>query len=151
MRLVNVYKYLFPLELANPVTSRTGKRSYKYLARIERKKDAPPITLEALQKYVDDLKERMRKKYGDEVAELFYLGKRTIDGKTYYFIGRKRKRVGTLKTTERIPVYFDINTNEAYIPQSYLKKKPQYVSYVLMTVLGALGQTQKRSTGKRIA
>jgi len=151
MKLINVYEELFPLELPNPVTADGGRRRYVYLAQIVRRQDAPKITLQMLEDYLTKLKERMKKQHGEEVANLFYLGKRRVDGKLYYYLGRKRKRVGNLKTTDRLPIYFDLDTNEVYVPYSYTQSQRKRVNYILMTVLGALQQVKKRSTGKRLA
>jgi hypothetical protein len=152
MKLVNVYKELMPFDIEDP-TSRSeapykGNSIYLRLRRIERNPEAPKITLEALQKYLEGLRARMKAKYGDEVANLFYIGKRTVNGKTYIVLGRKRKKASNLKASDRLPIYFDLESGEAYIPETYAKKGIKRTRFLLMTVLGALNQIKRTYIGE---
>jgi hypothetical protein len=152
MKLVNVYKELMPFDMEDP-TSRSeapykGNSIYLRLRRIERNPEAPKLTLEDLQKYLEGLRARMKAKYGDEVANLFYIGKRTVNGKTYIVLGRKRKKASNLKASDRLPIYFDLESGEAYIPETYAKKGIKRTRFLLMTVLGALNQIKRTYIGE---
>jgi hypothetical protein len=149
MRLRSVYGELMPFIIAQPMRPNYGGKAYTYTCRIERDPDAPKVTVESLQAYLQSLKERMRMRYGEEVASLFYLSRRTIDGKTYIILGRKRRSVGGLRATDRLPIYFDAETGEAYIPESYARRNPRRTRYLLMTVLGALKQTRRTFLGRK--
>ena len=152
MKLVNVYKELMPFTIEDPTSQKEapykGNTIYIRLRRIERNPEAPKITLEDLQNYLEGLKERMKAKYGPEVANLFYIGKRTLNGKTFIVLGRKRKRIQNLKTTDRLPIYFDLESGEAYIPESYTKRGIKRTRFILMTVLGALKQIKRTYLGE---
>jgi hypothetical protein len=147
MKLVNV-KRLLPFTMEQPVTPSNGTKTYVYIYSISFNPQAPKLTLEALQKYVEGLKERMKAKHGEEVANLFYVGRKTFEGKSYVFLGRKRKGAKGFKASDRLPIYFealpDGSLGEAYVPESYTRKGLKRAQFLLMTVLGALQQTVKQ-------
>jgi hypothetical protein len=148
MRLISVFQGILPYDMDHEVKPNDGSKTYTYRVRIERNPEAPRITMEDLQGYLQALKERMKAKYGPEVSELFYLGRRTVNGRQYVFLGRKRKGASGLKPTDRLPIYFDLQSQEAFIPESYLQRSPKRARYLIMTVLGALRQTRRSYIGR---
>ena len=112
------------------------------------RKDRKRIELKDLEEYIKNLQKRFPKKN-------FYLGKRKINGKTFYIITKKsyyidnngRKR----KIRDRVPIYADLEEQKFYVPASYVKKMPKLVNYICMVTLGALGVSQSvyiRSMGR---
>jgi hypothetical protein len=148
VRLLNVFREVLPFEVPQPVKSGSAGKQYAYTCRIERDPEAPRITLEMLESYLQGLRERMRQKYGEEAASLFYLGRRTIEGRRYVYLGRKKKRVEGLNVGDGIPIYFDLESGEVYVPAYYMRRKPKLTKFLLMRVLGALKQTRRVFLGR---
>jgi len=85
------------------------------------------ITLEKLQDHVCILQQ----KYPQRGFRLKKRGKYYIIDQTLYREDGKRKQ-------DRVPVYFNLDTQEIMVPWSYIVRKPKLVNYILLRTLGAL-------------
>jgi len=136
MRLLEVFK-----DFQIVVNGKSFFGRYTYPFRVEPKPDPEPLTLSELREYVRN----MQRRYPDRE---FKLGTRTLNGKKYYIITRKKYQKDeegkAHKVKDRIPIYFDLETQKAYVPESYLKTKPKLANYLCMVTLGALGLSQPR-------
>jgi hypothetical protein len=100
---------------------------YDQLFKLTRKPDTQ-ITLDLLQKYVTQLQQ----KHPQRGFRLKKRGKFHIIDQTLYREDGKRKQ-------DRIPIYFNIETQEIFVPDSYIERKPRLANYILTRTLGALG------------
>lgn len=105
------------------------------------KNQSTPVTLDKITEYVNNL----QAKYPNRG---FMLKRIRLNNKTFYIITKKSINAGKI-VKDRIPIYIDIDNQEFYIPQSYIKKQKKLANYVIMRVLGALGVAKVKyvSTG----
>jgi len=131
MRLIRIF------DDYNDITilGKSNHSRYDALYRVVRKPDAR-VTLEELQQYVRSLQQR----YPDKN---FMLKEVKMDGRRFYVITKKsymRTPDGRKKIIkDRIPIYIDVENQEFYIPESYVRYSRKLANYVIMRVLGALG------------
>ena len=131
MRLLNVFE---DIEIIVRGKSCMGRYDATY--QLVRRGDAKRVTLEDLEKYVENLRQRYPERG-------FKLRIAKFKGKTYYVIDqdvyeRKRGR-RKRKKKDRVPIYFDLERQEVYIPESYWRTNQRLAAYILMRTLGALG------------
>ena len=131
MRLLNVFE---DIEIIVRGKSCMGRYDATY--QLVRREDAKRVTLEDLEKYVENLRQRYPERG-------FKLRIAKFRGKTYYVIDqdvyeRKRGR-RKRKKKDRVPIYFDLERQEVYIPESYWRTNQRLAAYILMRTLGALG------------
>ena len=117
---------------------------YKALYELVPKPDRKHITKEDLDDYV----EKLKAKYPDKG---FYLGVTRIDGRTLYVITRKSYQKlpdgSKHRVKERVPVYFDLESQKVYVPQWYIKNRRKLANYILMRTLGSLGYASMEYRG----
>ena len=142
-----MFRVLLPFEIQDKARSRDGKREYVRTHLVVENLDRPQITREDLERFFAGFKERMRKKYGDEIAELFYLKERKYMGRIYLVFSRKNVKLSDPRLRKRISLYFDLEKQRVYIPASYIKKAPRLVNFILLRTLGELGLVKKEYQG----
>jgi hypothetical protein len=147
MKLVDVFRVLIPFEIRDKTRSRNGKKEYERTHLVVENPDKPQITRESLEQFFVGFKERIRKKYGDEIAELFYLKERKYMGRIYLVFSRKNVKLSDPRLRKRISLYFDLEKQRVYIPASYVKKAPRLVNFILLRTLGELGLVKKEYQG----
>jgi len=131
MRLVKIFDEYDDITIAG----KSNHSRYDALYKVERVPDAR-VTLEKIKEYVRSLQNRFPDRE-------FMLKEVEVDGKKLYAITRKsyvktedgRKKI----VKDRIPIYIDVQNQEFYIPESYIKYSRKLANYVIMRVLGALG------------
>ena len=109
---------------------------YNQMFIVEPKKDAEPITKEALEAYVENLKRR----YPGE-------GFRLRKYKNYIVLdkpSRRWKGNRLVKVKDRVPIYFDLKNQKFYVPKWYVEKRTRLTNFIIMVTLGALGVTRVR-------
>jgi hypothetical protein len=106
---------------------------YKANFIIEKKLNPPKITVKDLTDYLQRLKQR----YPNEG---FYLKKRTWKNKTLYVLAKRKNR----HVQGRIPLYFDLENQKFYVDKRDLEKNEKLANFIIMTVLGALKQSQSK-------
>jgi len=117
--------------------------AYDQTFRVEPKENHEPLTIDRLREYV----RKMRERYPERE---FKLATRTVNGKKYYIITRKsyKKENGKIhRVWDRVPIYFDLEEQKAYVPEFYVRTRPKLVNYICMVTLGALGLSQSRYIG----
>jgi len=131
MRLLNVFE---DIEIIVRGKSCMGRYDATYV--LVRREDAKRVTLEDLEKYVENLRQRYPERG-------FKLRKAKYRGKTYYVIDQdvyeRKKGRRKRKKKDRVPIYFDLERQEVYIPESYWRTNQRLAAYILMRTLGALG------------
>jgi len=147
MKLVDVFRVLLPFEIQDKARSRNGKKEYVRTHLVVENLDRPKITREGLEQFFAGFKERIRKKYGDEIAELFYLKEKKYKGRIYFVFSRRNVKIADPRLRKRISLYFDLEKQRVYIPASYIKKAPRLVNFVLLRTLGELGLVKKEYQG----
>jgi len=116
-----------------------GRYNQKFV--ILPKKNPPDITLEKLQKHVENLQKRFPDKN-------FVLKKKKIGAQTYYVLTKKRyDKHGNLQK-DTIPIWFDLEHGEYLIEEKTLQKQPKLANYVIMVTLGSLGISQSQYAGE---
>jgi hypothetical protein len=85
--------------------------------KVEPKENPHQLTIDRLKGYVRN----MRKRYPENE---FKLATRTVNGKKYYIITRKsywKDDNGKIhRVWKRVPIYFDLEAQKAYVPESYV-------------------------------
>jgi|YelNatPaOPRAMG01_1025707.scaffolds.fasta_scaffold54380_3 hypothetical protein len=147
MKLVDVFRVLLPFEIQDKARSRDGKKEYIRTHLVVENLDRQKITKEDLEQFFVRFKERIKKKYGDEIAELFYLKERKYMGRIYLVFSRKNVKIADPRLRKRISLYFDLEKQRVYIPASYIKKAPRLVNFILLRTLGELGLVKKEYQG----
>jgi len=147
MRLVNVFLELLPTTIEDTTRSRDGKKEYVRKHWIVENREKPEITKELLIKFFEEFKKRIKKKYGDGVADLYYMKERKYLGKTYVVFGRKHKKVSDQRIKRFISFYFDLEKQQVYIPISYIVRYPKLVNFAILRVLGELKLVKKEYQG----
>jgi len=114
---------------------------YAQVFNVEPKEGAPKLTLQDLESYVRNLRER----YPGKDFKL----RRVVVGSTEYFVIDKRsyyrdERGRRHEVADRVPIYFDLERQKFFIPQSYIRRKRVLASYIAMVVLGALKVAQTK-------
>lgn len=116
-----------------------GKHQQTFI--VEPKTNQEPITINKLRDYVKNI----QRKFPDKE---FKLTTRTVDGKKYYIITRKsywKDENGKIhRVWDRVPIYFDIEEQKAYVPEFYVRTRPKLVNYICMVTLGSLGLSQSK-------
>lgn len=139
MKLVEIFKEHEPI-----VNGRSFMGKYRAKYKIVPRRHRNFLTVEDLEKYVKRLQERYPNRD-------FYLRKTKYKGKVYYVITRKSYKKmpdGTRKwVKDRIPIYFDLEKQRYYVPESYIKRTPRLANYLIMVTLGALGISQSKYLG----
>jgi len=111
------------------------------LFKVEPRLNPQPLTIDKLREYIRN----MRARYPERE---FKLAKRTVNGKKYYIITRKsywKDEEGKIhRIYDRVPIYLDLETQKAYVPEYYVKTRPKLVNYICMVTLGALGLSQSK-------
>jgi hypothetical protein len=114
---------------------------YTQTFKVEPKEDHDQLTIDKLKDYVRD----MQKRYPEKE---FKLATRTVNGKKYYIITRKsyeKDDNGKIhRVWKRVPIYFDLEEQKAYVPKYYVRTRPKLVNYICMVTLGALGLSQSK-------
>ena len=109
---------------------------YKALYELVPKPDRRLITKSDLEDYVS----KLQAKYPDKE---FKLDKRCIDGRIYYIVTRKSyeksKDGERIRVKERVPIYFDLESQRVYVPSWYVRNRRKLTNYILMRTLGSLG------------
>jgi len=105
---------------------------YRQLFKLIPKPNAKPVTLQDLENYVKNLQQ----KYPDKN---FNLLKKTINGKTYYIINKKKRIQSKKQIYDRVPIWFDLENQKIYVPKSYVTRQKRLTNYILMRTLGTLG------------
>jgi hypothetical protein len=95
--------------------------------------ESPPITVEQLQEHVT----KLQQKYTERGFKLKQRG-------LYHIIDQNLYKPDGKKKTDRVPIYFNLQTQEIFIPSSYFERKPKLVGYILTRTLGALGIAKVR-------
>jgi len=117
---------------------------YNQLFEVVKKRNPKKLTLEDLAEYVFNLKER----YPDRG---FQLREVELDGRKFYVIDKKSWRKlpngRRVRVRDRIPIYVDLERQEFYVPQSYLKRRKRLTNYIIMRTLGTLGVSTVRYVG----
>ena len=49
-----------------------------------------------------------------------------------------------VRVRDRIPIYVDLERQEFYVPQSYLRRRKKLANYIIMRTLGTLGVSRMR-------
>jgi len=131
VRLIEVFK-----DFEIIVDGASNKSRYRYPMKVEKKKDAPTLKVEDLERYVDGLRARFPEKD-------FVLIKGNVEGKEYYVITKTPRH----KSKDYVPIYFDLEEQRFFVPEYYLKDRPKLVNYIVMVTLGSLGisQTKRRA------
>lgn len=139
MRLVEIFTEYVPVVNGK---GQMGRYDQKFI--IEKKPNPKILTVEDLENYVRNLQRRYPRNQ-------FYLRKTKYMDKTFYVITRKsyiKTEDGRRKwVKERIPIYFDLENQKFYVPESYLKRMPKLANYIIMVTLGALGISQSKYIG----
>ena len=147
MKLVDVFRVLLPFEIQDKARSRDGKKEYVRTHLVVESPNKPQITKETLEQFFASFKERIRKRYGDDIAELFYLKERKYKGRIYFVFSRRNVKLSDPRLRKRISLYFDLEKQRVYIPASYVKKAPRLVNFILLRTLGELGLVKKEYQG----
>jgi len=117
---------------------------YDQLFEVVRRPNPKTVTLEDLAEYVFNLKE----KYPENG---FQLREVRLNGRTYYVIDKKswrRLKGGVrVRVTDRVPIYVDLERQEFYVPQWYVRKRRRLASYIVMRTLGTLGVSTVKYVG----
>lgn len=139
MRLLQVFK-----DFEVRLVGKSCRSRYDAEYKLEPKPNPKKVTLDDVKAYVEDLQKRYPEKN-------FYLGFKTINGKTYCIITRKKRirtREGLVKyVSDRIPIYIDLEEQKFYVPQRYVKKQYKLTCYILMRTLGKLGVARVKYIG----
>jgi hypothetical protein len=113
MRLVKIFAEYDDIT----IVGKSNHSRYDALYKVVRVPDAK-VTLEKIQEYVRSLQERFPDKN-------FMLKEVKVDGRRFYVITKKsyiKTPDGKKKIVkDRIPIYIDIENQEFYIPESYIK------------------------------
>jgi hypothetical protein len=128
LKLVEIFEEHTPIVKGG---SQYGRYQADFI--IVKKPNPPRITETELGIYVERLKQRYP-------SEGFYLRKIKWHGKTLHVIG-KRKRNGV---TGRVLIYFDLESQKFYVDKRDLEKNEKLANFIIMTVLGALKQSQSK-------
>jgi len=131
MRLLNVFRDIHVL-----IRGKSQMGRYDATYELVRREDAKRVTLEDLERYVENLKQRFPER-GFKLRKVKYKGRIywVIDQDRYIRVGRRKKKV----KKDRVPIYFDLDAQEVYIPAYYWKTNQRLAGYILMRTLGALG------------
>jgi len=100
------------------------------------KKPGSKVELKDLQEYVNNLRLKYPGKH-------FLLKKVKINNKVLYVITKKsyyKTRKGKIKIVkDRVPIYVDLDNQEFFVPESYIKYNRKLTNYIIMRTLGSLG------------
>jgi len=131
MRLVRIFDEYSDIT----IVGMSNHSRYDALYRVVRIPDAK-VTVERVEEYVRSLQERYPYRN-------FMLKQVNMYDRKFYVITRKsytKTPDGRIEVVrDRIPVYIDIENQEFYIPESYIRRNRRLANYVIMKVLGALG------------
>jgi ABC-type transporter MlaC component len=105
------------------------------------------LTKESLEKFFEEFKERIKKKYGDEISSLYYMKERKYKGKQYIVFGRKHKKISDARIKRFVSFFFDLERQRVYIPVSYIVRYPRLVNFAILRTLGELGLVKKEYQG----
>jgi hypothetical protein len=147
MKLVDVFLELLPTIIEDKARSRDGKKEYTREHWIVENRDRPKITREDLEKFFEEFRERIKKKYGEEIASLYYMKERKYKGKQYMVLGRKHTKLTDPRIKRFISFYFDLEKQRVYIPISYIVRYPKLVNFAILRTLGELGLVKKEYQG----
>jgi hypothetical protein len=147
MRLVDVYLELLPTTIEDTTKSRDGKKTYTRKHLIVENENKQKLTKESLEKFFEEFRERIRKKYGDEISSLYYMKERKYKGKQYLVFGRKHKKISDARIKRFVSFYFDLERQRVYIPVSYIVRYPRLVNFAILRTLGELGLVKKEYQG----
>jgi hypothetical protein len=148
MRLVDVFLELLPSAIEDTTKSRDGKKEYVRKHLIVENENKPQLTKESLEKFFEEFRERIKKKYGEEIASLYYMKERKYKGKQYMVLGRRHKKLTDKRIKRFISFYFDLEKQRVYIPISYIVRYPRLVNFAILRVLGELGLVRKEYQGQ---
>jgi hypothetical protein len=148
MRLVDVFLELLPSAIEDTTKSRDGRREYVRKHLIVENENKPLLTKESLEKFFEEFRERIKKKYGEEIASLYYMKERKYKGKQYMVLGRKHRKLTDKRIKRFISFYFDLEKQRVYIPISYIVRYPRLVNFAILRVLGELGLVRKEYQGQ---
>ncbi|RLI87407.1 MAG: hypothetical protein DRP01_01910 [Archaeoglobales archaeon] len=114
---------------------------YDQLFEVVKKSEPRRLELEDLVEYVEGLRRRYP-------THEFRLREVELNGRKFHVIDRKSwKRLEDgrrVRVRDRIPIYVDLERQEFYVPQSYLKRRKRLANYIIMRTLGALGVSRVR-------
>ena len=131
MRLVKIFDEHVPT-----VRGKGNFGRYDQLFEVVKKPNPRRVTFEDLAEYVFNLKERYPN-------ENFQLREVELNGRKFYVIDKKSwKKLPDgrrIRVRNRIPIYVDLQNQEFFVPESYLKKQKRLANYIIMRTLGALG------------
>ena len=131
MRLVKIFDEHIPT-----VRGKGNFGRYDQLFEVVKKPNPRRVTFEDLAEYVFNLKERYPN-------ENFQLREVELNGRKFYVIDKKSwKKLPDgrrIRVRNRIPIYVDLQNQEFFVPESYLKKQKRLANYIIMRTLGALG------------
>lgn len=131
MRLLEVFK---DFDILLRGKANFGKYNGTFL--LVRRPNPKKITEQDLSKYVARLQQRFPERK-------FQVKVRKYRGKVYHIVdqdiwvrrrGRRRKR-----KKDRVPIFFDLEEQKIYVPESFVKRNKRLVGYILMRTLGTLG------------
>jgi len=126
-KLIEIFEEYKPI-----VRGKSNFGKYPALYEVVRRKEPKKVTLESLKEYVKKLNE----KYPEYGFRIYQKGKfLVLDRKPF----RKDKRGRKKFVHQRVPIYFDLEEQKFYLPESYLKRSKKLVNYIIMRTLGALG------------
>jgi hypothetical protein len=107
------------------------------------------ITRQDLEDYVEKLQE----KHPDKG---FRLDTKRIGGRRFYVITRRSYEKlpdgSKRQVRDRVPIYFDLDSQKVYVPRWYVRNRRRLTNYILMRTLGSLGYATvkyKRITARR--
>ena len=139
---------LLPSAIEDTAKSRDGRREYVRKHYIVENENKPQLTKDSLEKFFEEFRERIKKKYGEEIASLYYMKERKYKGKQYIVFGRKHKKLADKRIKRFISFYFDLEKQRVYIPISYIVRYPRLVNFAILRVLGELGLVRKEYQGQ---
>ena len=139
MRLVKIFDEHTPI-----VRGKGNFGRYDQLFEVVKKPNPKKVTFKDLAEYVW----RLNARYPNQN---FRLRQVEVNGKRFYVIDKKSwmkladgRRV---RVRDRIPIYVDLQDQQFYVPESYLKKQKRLANYIIMRVLGALGVSRVKYLG----
>ncbi|MEM2474799.1 MAG: hypothetical protein QW407_02645 [Thermofilaceae archaeon] len=138
MKLLEVFK-----DFEVRVRGKSCRSRYDAEYIVEPRQDPKIITLEDLNKYVEEL----QRKYPDRN---FYLYTTRVNGVEYHVVTRKKRLKlpdGVKYVSDRVPIYVDLKSQRFYVPQYYVKRRYKLTCYIIMRVLGTLGVARVRYAG----
>jgi hypothetical protein len=105
---------------------------YRVKREVIEVEDKPKLTKEVLEEHVKKLMEKYPQR-GFKIVE------KKIGEKTFIVLDQYYKTPEGKRKKDRIPIYFDLESQKAFIPSSFIKTKKRLASYIVLRTLGALG------------